>query len=301
MLQPLARDTWLVAGRGGDASPTNRGAVDHVLVVRERQRVWLLGSGPSPAWARGLACRVREVVGRPVTDVVSPWPRPELVLGQAAFPAARHWAHVDVARAMATQCGTCVARLRERLGGSARDLGPDPVRVPAHRLRGAHGRLGPWAWTRLDRAADRPLTVWALPRRGLVMLPGLAWGGQPPDLRDADVAMLAASLRAASALADLRRAGIVVGAQGAVGGPALVAWQRDYVDALVQAVRQAQAGGAAETDAPALLAASDPAWSHHPLHALNWQRTWRQLEAEAFGPGPAATDQSRGTVQRSLR
>jgi hypothetical protein len=85
-----ADNLWWVRGARGDADANNRGAVSNLLIVRGRRRVWAIGSGPSPAFGRALGCVVQRDVGQAITDVVSPWPHPELVLGAAGLLRARH-------------------------------------------------------------------------------------------------------------------------------------------------------------------------------------------------------------------
>ena len=278
-LEPLAPDLWWVRAFDGDADRHNRGLVSHLLVMRDGERVWLLGSGPSPAMGARLARRVAEVTGRGVTDVVSPWARPELVLGQRAFAQARHWAHADVARAMADHCASCVARLRVRLGDAQADLGDDPILVPERRLRGREGDLGPWHWWRLRRADGVAVTLWASQRHRLITAHGLVWTGGAPDLRDADLVSMQTSTAALLALLRRRPPGWrVLGEQGPLGTVADVEAQDRYWRALRSAVQGAIARGDPETQVPDLPGIAEPV-QRDPRHAMNWQRAWRQFEA----------------------
>lgn len=298
---------WLPAARG-DSSPANRGQVSNLLLVRDGDgksvRWWLVGSGPSPAFGRALACQIRRQLGARATDVISPWARPELVLGMAGLQAAaprhaiRHWAHAQVALAMAAQCPHCVERLALRLGPAASDLGDDPIRLPDQRLTGDQGRLGPFDWWTLPRSDGRVVTVWRLARPGrpaLWLAPGLLQGDGPPDGRDADLALLAPS---AQRLADLAAAdglaALFLGEQGPplpAGAPLQHA--RYWADLLARA-RAAVLHGDDET-APAPGWPGLPAgWAQAPWHALNWQRAWRQAEAAVLAepapaPAPAAS------------
>lgn len=278
--RPLAPGLWWVPGAPGDADADNRGQVSNLVLAPLGRRVWLLGSGPTPAFGRALACQVQRRWGRPVSDLISPWPHPELVLGAAGLGPVRHWAHADVADAMAQRCPTCVGRLRLQLGPAADDLGDDPVRVPGQLLQGDQGRLGPWRWWRLSRGSGFPVTVWQHGQTSVRFAPGLLWGEGAPDGRDAELQVLAASSLALDHLPGALRA---EGLQwlGEQGPPAADLPQRHqrYWAALQQAVQAAQDRGDLEAaPAPSLLQvpASDP------RHALNWQRAWRQLEAGEF-------------------
>lgn len=300
-LQPLAPGVWWLPAAPGDSTPANRGQVANIVLVREGRgaaaRLWALGSGPSPAFGRALACQVRRQLGGPVTDVVSPWAHPELVLGVAGLPGQpRHWAHAAVADAMAAQCPQCVDRLRLRLGPAAADLGADPIRLPAQRLEGEQGRLGPLDWWRLPRSDGRWVTVWRLAPAGtapLWLAPGLLQGGGPPDGRDADLALLQQSSRQ---LADLAAAdgpaARFVPEQGPLLPADAPAAHAAYWAGLLDAARAAVARGDDET-APAPGWPGLPAgWQAMPRHALNWQRAWRQVEPAVLA-APAATPAAR--------
>ena len=85
----------------------------------------------------------------------------------------------------------------------------------------------------------------------------------------------------------------MLGQQGLPGTADDVHAQAHYLHALADAVRQRQAAGALETEAPAALRGVSAAWQRLPVHALNWQRAWRSLEDETLGPATAASAQAR--------
>lgn len=290
-LEPWARGVWWVPAADGDANAANRGQVSNLLLVVDGPRLWLLGSGPSPAFGARLACVLQRDLGRAVTDVVSPWARPELVLGvrglaTAASPPGlpRHWAHAQVADAMAARCPGCVERLRHRLGPAAADLGSDPIHLPDQRFDGLQGRLGPLAWWRLERDADQPVTVWRIEAAGAPPLwwsPGLLNGSGPADARDARLQALGPAVAALVRLAASDGAAARhLGEQGPVQDAGLPARQHAYWLALAAQVRQAMAQGRPEA-APAPDWPGLPAgWARHPWHGLNWQRAWREIEPD---------------------
>lgn len=281
----LAPGLWLVPAAAGDADERNRGQVSNLFVALDGQRVWLLGSGPSPRFGRRLACQVRQLLGRPVTDVISPWPHPEAVLGLAGLGPVRSWAHAEVAAAMRRQCAHCVPRLRARLAAAAVDLEADPVRVPKLTVRGTDGRLGPWRWWLMHRSPDQPVSVWQFRAVPLGLAPGLLWWPGVPDGRDADIRALAqatARLVPLAADPDWRW----VGEQGGPLPAGAAAHQARYWELLLQAVEQSLARGEADRGVPPPIAGLERE-AADPLHALNWQRAFRQLEA--------------GLLQRSLR
>lgn len=292
VLEPLAPQVWLLRARPGEAGPDNRGQVSNLVVAEDGRRLWLIGAGPTPAFARALDCHLRQRFGRRATDVVVPWARAEQALGLAGYAQARRWAHAEVAATMARQCPACLASLRERLQGAAGDLGApadDPVRVPSHRVAGASGRLGPWHWWALprndDAAAPQVVTVWRWRDGPLFIAPGLLGDGQPPDGRGADVRRLLDSTRRLAALGAAQPGARWVGEQGGVLAADAPQRHAAYWQALQAAVDAAFARGELPA-APPPLPGLDAAWLAHPLHALNWQRAWRQTEDRYLAEAP---------------
>jgi len=289
----IGPDLWLVPAQPGEADADNRGRVSNLVLARDGRRWWLLGSGPSPAMGRALACQARLRLGARITDVVSPWARPELVLGFAGMPPARHWAHAKVTAAMRDQCPVCVERLRTRLGAAAADLGERPVALPAHLLHGDRGRLGPFRWWLLPRAPGRWVTVWRhQASAGALAEPDVTWiahgllaAAPPGDGREAELALLESGLRRLQDLArpDGGRARWV-GEQGGVQTGGETAEQARYWRDLLAAAAAAIDSGVAESAPPPPLPGWSAAVTGHPWHALNWQRAWRQVEARELGP-----------------
>lgn len=280
----LAPGAWLVPGAEGDTTPANHGAVSNLLAVRDGARLWLIGSGPSVAYAQALDCALQHATGRRVTDVVAPWPRPELVLGQAGLPRARRWAHADVAAAMQERCPRCIERLRLRLGTSAGDLGRAKIALPRHLLHGDHGTLGPLRWQRLQRSDSTTVTRWSLPRAHLSTAHGLLWADGAPDLRDADSAHLERAWQELEQhTVDMQGAGRDaarwIPEQGPVQPTTAPSEHRHYLAMLRRAIDEAQARGTPESDpAPALPGVSE-AVNRSARHQLNWQHAWREAEA----------------------
>ncbi len=302
-LLALAPGVWWLPAASGDSDAGNRGQVSNLVLVRQGQgagvRWWLVGSGPSPAFGRLLACQLQRQLGARVTDVISPWARPELVLGVAGLQPLgplRHWAHAAVAQAMATQCPHCVDRLRQRLGAAAADLGADPIRLPRQLLQGAQGRLGPFDWWRLPRSEGRWVTVWRLARPGqptLWLAPGLLQGAGPPDGRDAELLLLQqSSQRLALLAASDGPAARFVPEQGPLlAAEAPAAHARYWADLLAAAEAAVLRGDDETAPAPA-WPGLPPGWAGQPWHAMNWQRAWRQVEAAVLAappPAPAAS------------
>lgn len=271
-LQPLAPRLWLLPAAGGDSDEANRGQSSHLLVAQEGRRLWVVGTGPTPAFGARLACTLRHRLGVPAgnIDALVPWAHAEVALGTRGLAPRRLWAHAQVAAAMAEQCPNCVDRLRQRLGAAAVDLGDDPVRLPRNLLRGEAGRIGPFDWWVLKRADARVVTVLRHRPSGVMTAPGLLWGDGPPDLRDADVADMQAALERLQTLGSpLTR---WVGDSGSLLSAAGLAAQVDYVRALRAAAREGVEQGLVDQEPPAST------WATHARHRLNWQRSWRQAE-----------------------
>ena len=269
---------WWVRAERGDADASNRGLVSNLLIVRDGRRVWAVGSGPSPAFGRALGCVVEREIGQAITDVISPWPHPELVLGAAGLPQARHWAHADVAAAMRRQCARCVTRLRQRLEAAATDLGPTntPASLPRRLLRANSGELGPLRWWRLQRAPGVPVTVWQVRRSGVLTAHGVLWAGDAPDLRDSRVETMRAATAQLAAIA--RHATTLMGEQGEPARSDELEAHRVYWSALDAEVRRAQSRGDDATTVVKRLPGVDLSRTQGTAHALNWQRAWRHAE-----------------------
>lgn len=273
-LQALGASLWLVPAPASESDADNRGHSSHLLLARDGPRLWVVGSGPTPAFGQRLRCTALARLGRAPTDLIVPWAKAELALGSRGLGRVRIWAHAQVAAAMAEQCGHCVERLGQRLGAAAPDLGPDPVGLPRLLVHGQAGRLGPFDWWVLPRAEGRVVTVLRHRASGVMAAHGLLWGDGPPDARDADLALLTQALRH---LAELGApAARWVGDSGPLLDAQQVADQARYLQALQATARAAVESGQTGVEAPAL--AGPEAASGHPRHALNWQRAWRQAE-----------------------
>lgn len=287
-LQRLSPTLWRVPGAAGETSEVNRGQISNLLVVHDRQRTWLLGSGPSPVIGRALACRLKARTGWVVTDVIAPWPRPELVLGTTAFPQARVWSHADVAAAMRERCPRCEARLRLRLAARAKDLGSHPIRVATHIFEGDQGEVGPFRWWRLHRAEATAVTVFQVRGQALWTAHGLLWADGPPDLRDAELGPMAAAYVRLAELAHAEGAAARwLPEQGDLLPADAPVRHAHYLHALRADVLAALRKGALETDAPAPETGLNLPASEGLRHGLNWQRAWHLLEDQAFDEPPA--------------
>lgn len=287
-LERLSAQVWRVPGGAGEASESNRGVISNLLLVHHGRQTWLVGSGPTPAFGRALRCQIRASTGWTVTDVIAPWPRPELVLGATAFPAARLWSLADVADAMHERCPRCVERMKPRLAGAAADLGARPIRIAKHLLQGEQGAVGPFLWWRLSRADATAVTVLRLADQPLWTAHGLLWADAPPDLRDAELPPLAASY---AKLAELARADGTAAhwlpEQGNVMGSDAPARHARYLQQLEAEVMQALRQGTLETEPPPPPAPNTLPLGDGMRHGLNWQRAWHALEVRAFDESPA--------------
>jgi hypothetical protein len=307
VLQRIKVDVWHIAAARGEPDASNRGVTIELLLVRDGARLWLVGSGPTPAFGAALDCAVRRTLGRRVTDVINTRAAPELALGNPAFDGARLWALPEVIDAMRTRCEACRERLARRLGAAGVSLRPEDIRVPFRPVgsRGARaGRLGPFDWRKLARAPGERVLVLRHRASQLVVAQGLLWADDVPDLRDTRSDTLLASLRALQRLSIGAR---LVGEQGGVTQPAAIAANIAYLEALHRAVDAALARG--DVQGAAGLGIDLPAFAELPGYAarqpLNVQHVWRELERLSFDDAPGAhrgrqTGRS-ATFQRSLR
>ena len=283
-LRPVGPNLWRVAAARGEPDASNAGLTAQLVVVRDGARVWLIGSGPTPAFGAALACAVEHRLGRAVTDVVNTRPAPELAMGNVAFAGARLWALPDVIATMQARCLGCLERLQARIGAAGASLRPEHIRVPALPVGApgtARGVLGPFAWRAFERAPGERVLVLRHRRERIVVAQGLLWAGDVPDLRDTRSATLRASLRALRRFAAGAR---LLGEQGGVAGPSALAQQIAYIDALRRAAWPHLVRG--DVDGAAGAGVELPAFAGLPgyarLHRLNVQRVWRELEPTIF-------------------
>ena len=273
VFEPLAPGLWLIPADGEVADAHNRGQVVNLLLASHGGRLWLLGSGPSPAFGRALACQAYERLGLRVAEVAIPRARAELALGASGVPAARVWATPAVSAAMRAQCPVCVAGLEHRLGAAATDLGAAPVRFADRPLRGQQGRWGPFEWRQVMLDRSHATTLWRHAGADVMAGFGVLWFGMPPDGRDTAIDRLARATRSVrkGAAPGTR----FIGEQGPVGHREDVQRLADYWTLLLQRAAAGVArGDVLEQPPPPAL----PQWAAHERHGLNWQRAWRQAE-----------------------
>lgn len=280
----VGKTVWRMPAAEGESSALNGGVVTQAVLVVDGRRLWLVGSGPTPAFGAALACLIEAERGRTVTDIVNTRAHPELALANRAFGRARVWALPDVADAMGAQCGSCLDRLRGRIGSAGAGLTAEDIRVPAYRIGRAGadaGTLGPFAWQALPRAPGARTLVLQVRGEALLVAQGLVWVGGIPNLRETDSAMLLSSLRRLRAMAGGQR---VIGEQGSVGGMADIDSHIAYLEALREDVRvrvergDDEAGTLASISLPQFAALS----GYADIHPLNRQRVWREFETALF-------------------
>ncbi len=282
-LQPLGRQRWWVAAERGEPDAANAGRTVQLLLVGDGARLWLVGSGPTPAFGAALACAVRWTLHRSVTDIVNTRAAPELAMGNGAFPGARLWALPDVARAMQARCGVCQARLKDQLGAAGASLQPAAIRAPTRpvgREGQTTGRLGPFDWLALPRSVpERTLVLRLRGADPLVLAQGLLWVGDVPELRGSRADLLLASWRA---LRDWAAGSPLLGEQGGFGHARDIDAHIDYLQALQAATEAALARGDLWGASPLDLPAWQPLPGYALRHPLNVQHLWLALEPTIF-------------------
>jgi hypothetical protein len=283
VLQRVSPHLWRVAAQRGEPDAGNRGETTQLVVAREQTsrgaRVWLIGSGPSPAYGARLACAVKHATGQAVTDVVNTRAAPELAMGNVAFPRAKLWALPDVIATMRARCVMCLERLKARIADAGESLQNDLIRPPNSAVEAR--QLGPFDWRSLPRMKGENVLVLRHRADRIVVAQGLLWEGDVPDLHEAHIDMIAPSLRALQRFAQGAR---LLGEQGELTGPVAISQHRRYVKQLRFAVwAQLQRGevqGAGGFTAELPEFASLPSYAaRHPLHV---QRVWRELEPAMF-------------------
>ncbi len=275
-LDAVAPNVWRVPAARGQPDERNGGVTIELVLVRDGSRLWLVGSGPTPAFGAALACAARRVTGRPVSDLINTHVAPELSLGNSAFTSARLWALPEVIAAMQERCGQCLARLKDQLGPAGASLRNEAIRVPTRAVRSGQ-RLGPFDALALDRQPGEPALVLRLRRTRLVIAQGLLWAGAVPDLYGTTSEAL---LRSLDELRDFSAGARLIGEQGGVADGAALSMQIGYLQALREAVRERLERGEVQGEVPLPAYAELPSYAEQ--HPLNVQRVWRELEPELF-------------------
>ncbi len=285
-------DRWWVPASNREPDAANGGLTAQLVAVRDRERLWLVGSGPTPAFGARLACALSAATGLAVTDIVHTRAAPELAMGNVAFPQARLWALPEVLAAMRARCPECQARLRSQIGAAGASLQPESIRPPTLPVAApgvAEGRLGPFEWRAFERnRGDRVLVLRHGPSGppspadpGLVIAQGLLWAWDVPDLHGLNAETLQATWPALQAWAGTAW---VLGEQGGLSSAAGLADHIAYLQALRAAIEpylaQGDLLGAAGTGMALPAFANRPRYDGR--HPLNVQRLWLELEPTIF-------------------
>lgn len=282
-LQALGPATWWVAAARGAPDPGNGGVTVQALVARDGEaRIWLVGSGPTPAYGARLACAIQAATGAAVTDIVDTRAAPELAMGSVAFAGARIWALPDVMRVMQARCATCQANLKAEIGAVAgASLVPASIRAPTRSVgEGDRGSVGPFDWIAFERAPGERVLVLRHRADHVVVAQGLVWAGDVPDLRNLSTAMLERSL---VALEDwIGSSDALLGEQGGVADARALRRELDYLAALRGVVAPALARGDLLGQDALELPPYAALPSYAQRHPLNVQHLWAELEPGLF-------------------
>ncbi|MBB4841757.1 hypothetical protein HNP55_000252 [Paucibacter oligotrophus] len=291
-LLPVAPGLWRIAAARGEPDAGNGGLTSQLFVAEDgtaQASLWLVGSGPTPAFAARLACALQARFGRLPGDVINSRATPELAMGNIAFEPARIWALPEVMALMNKRCQLCQDKLRAKLGPVAgASLLPAIIRTPTQAVQAAE--LGPFEWLNLDRGMGEHVLVLRHRASATVLAQGLLWAGDVPDLLKSRSDLMLAALRTLQGFAG---PALLLGEQGEPGqaageGPGSLAGHIDYIEQLRARVwAQLSAGRALDVQDPALALPAFAALPGYALrHPLNLQQLWKELEPLLFQPKP---------------
>ena len=282
-LEKISPHLWRVAAARGASNASNGGLTGQLLLAVEAEALWLVGSGPTPAFAQALACAIQQTLGRSVTDVINTRAAPELVMGNSAFAAARLWALPDVISAMQTRCLQCLNRLKERIGAAGTSLQPDIIRVATQPVRSS--RLGPFEWLAVERETGQRSLLLRHSEDQLVLAQGLLWSGDVPDLLDTRSDAMLANWQV---LLNFAGPAALLGEQGDIASSSDLRQHISYVKQLRTLLWAQLLSGqtliapSAAQDLPEFKALP----SYSTRHPLNVQRVWAELEPRLFDAPP---------------
>jgi hypothetical protein len=286
-LQKLSNGVWLIPAAVADSELSNLGLTSNLVLVVEKNRLWLIGSGPSPVVGRQIDCAVKRLLNRKVTDVVNLRPYAEITLGNTVFKAATIWSHDSVAALMKEQCPRCVQRMLARIHTDLDfELNKSAIRLPDKVFMGPSGSLGPFEWWMTLRQPGQPTTVLLHRPSGIAMTSGLVWVQSTPDLRDGEVRSMLLATKALSdwlqAQPPAKQTVMLLPEHGELLPLSALATQTRYWLDLKQSIESALVANIDETQVDE-LAKSSPFSGlklFKPRHSLNMQRAWRELEQE---------------------
>lgn len=290
-LLPVAPGLWRLPAARGEANASNGGLTSQLFIAEDpknEQGLWLVGSGPTPAFAARLACAMQARFGRLPSDVINSRATPELAMGNVVFEPARIWALPEVRALMNKRCQLCQDKLRAKLGPVVgASLVPAAIRTPTETVQ-ASG-LGPFDWLNLDRGMGEHVLVLRHRSSDTVLAQGLLWAGDVPDLQKSRSDLMLAALQSLQAFAG---PALLLGEQGeaeqaASDLPGSLAGHIRYLKQLRALVRASlNAGQALDVQDPALALPAFAGLPSYALrHPLNLQQLWKELEPEVFQPG----------------
>jgi len=291
-LLPVGAGLWRIAAARGEADARNGGQISQLFVALDTQapeQLWLIGSGPTPAFGARLACALQARFARLPSDLVNSRATPELAMGNIAFEPARIWALPAVMALMNKRCQLCQDKLRAKLGPVVgASLVPAAIRTPTQAVQGP--TLGPFDWLDLDRGMGEHVLVLRHRDSGAVLAQGLVWVGDVPDLQKSRSDLFLAALRS---LQQFAGGATLLGEQGDAepadpGQASSLSSHIAYIKALRARVwAQLSAGHSLDVQDPALAL---PEYARLPgyaqRHPLNLQQLWKELEPQLFQPAP---------------
>lgn len=291
-LLPVGPGLWRIAAARGEPNAHNGGLTSQLFVALDAQApesLWLIGSGPTPAFGARLACALQARFQRLPSDLINSRATPELAMGNIAFESARIWALPEVMALMNKRCQLCQDKLRAKLGPVAgASLLPAAIRTPTQAVQTP--ALGPFDWLDLDRGMGEHVLVLRHRDSGAVLAQGLVWAGDVPDLQKSRSDLFLAALRT---LQHFAKGALLLGEQGepeqsSEADAGSLASHIAYIEALRARVwAQLRAGQTLDVQDPALAL---PPFAQLPgygqRHPLNLQQVWKELEPQLFQATP---------------
>lgn len=264
---PALHADLLQSGDKGIAYSGIIAGTDGVLVV-----------DPGPHFGAGIsiAHTVQRELGLPVVGVINTHAAPEYVLGNAAFPGMPIYASATTRRLMASRCSACLQRLTNVLGRRAME--GTAIVLPNQTLEtGNDVRVqGITLDVRVFDHAHSPGDLAVFDHRSKAIFGGaLAYSQRIPDMQEASVY---GWLQAIDTLRQWPARWFVGAGFGAPDDTVLCTQQ--YLQSLEQQIAaQIRRGG---EPAELLRPGVNPPWARwagfRSRHALNIQRTWREME-----------------------
>ena len=275
-LRELPSGAYVLPALHADLLQSGDKGIAYSGIIAGTDGVLVVDPGPHFGAGRFITHTVQRELGLPVMGVINTHAAPEYVLGNAAFPGMPIYASATTRLLMASRCSVCLQRLTNVLGDRAMEgtaiVLPNQTLESGNDVRVQGITLSIRVFDHAHSPGD--LAVFE-PRSRTIFGGALAYSLRVPEMQEASVY---GWLQAMDALRQWPARWFVGAGFGAPGETLLPTQQ--YLQSLEQQIAVQIRRGGEPTDL--LRSGVNTPWARwagfRSRHALNIQRTWREME-----------------------